>query len=222
MTQSDLNETVVVLDLDDTLYKEIDYKISGIHAACTFIESIYGKSIVSDLPALQLENSADWLDTIIKLVNLPVSAKESLLWVYRLHHPKIKICDETHIFLTKIKLLAKAVLILTDGRSISQRLKLQSLGISNIPVYISEEFSSQKPDTLRFEKIMRDFSAKQYIYIGDNPKKDFIAPNKLGWQTIGLRGNERNIYEQSCEGLPVTNHPLMWINSLNELFEVSC
>lgn len=222
MTQIDLNETVVVLDLDDTLYKEIDYKISGIHAVCALIESVYGRSITSDLSLLQLENATDWLDAIIKLAKLPVAAKESLLWVYRLHHPKIKLSDETHLFLTKIKLLAKAILILTDGRSISQRLKLQSLEIANIPVYISEEFSSQKPDVLRFEKIMRDFPAKQFIYIGDNPKKDFIAPNKLGWQTIGLRGNEKNIYEQSCEGLPVANQPLMWINSLNQLFEVSC
>ena len=36
--------------------------------------------------------------------------------------------------------------------------------------------------------------SNKYIYVGDNVDKDFIAPNELGWLSIGLMPNPSFIH----------------------------
>ena len=105
--------------------------------------------------------------------------------------------------------------ILTDGRSITQRLT-KSLGLSSFPA-IFDDYSDTKPSPLRYEFIMKDFPAQAYFYIADNPKKDFLAPNHLGWQTVGLLGSAFNIHSQDVSHLNPDYLPSFWINSLLDL-----
>ena len=55
------------------------------------------------------------------------------------------------------------------------------------------------------------------MYIGDNPKKDFVAPNQLNWVTVGLRDDGRNIHPQHQDGLLDDYLPMHWINCITEL-----
>ena len=71
----------------------------------------------------------------------------------------------------------------------------------------------------KFKEIMNDYSATKYIYVADNPAKDFIAANDLGWLTIGLHGDTQNIHSQELEGVPEDHHPKHWINDLSELMD---
>jgi putative hydrolase of the HAD superfamily len=112
--------------------------------------------------------------------------------------------------------------ILTDGRSITQRLKLHALGLSHLKAYISEEWASEKPDDRRFRQIMVDFQAASYVYVADNPRKDFVAPNLLDWLTVGLRASGKSIHSQDCEGLPSGYSPRKWIRGWDELMESLC
>jgi putative hydrolase of the HAD superfamily len=64
---------------------------------------------------------------------------------------------------------------------------------------------------------MRDMPAERYVYVGDNPAKDFIAPNQLGWITIGLRGNSRNIHTQTSIHFNSTQLPRIWIDQFSQL-----
>jgi putative hydrolase of the HAD superfamily len=114
-------------------------------------------------------------------------------------------------------MICKSLVILTDGRSVTQRLKIEALGLTRFPVYISEEFSSEKPSSERFLKIVCKFECNKYVYIADNPQKDFLAPNSLGWHTIGLRGDQRNIHSQNIDALPEEYLPNIWIDSLSDL-----
>jgi putative hydrolase of the HAD superfamily len=152
------------------------------------------------------------------MIKLPLSVKESLLWIYRLHQPKISLDKSTKASINKLQQVAKLV-ILTDGRSISQRQKIKSLELDHLPVYISEEYQSEHPDLLRFNLIMKDFPSKKYSYVGDNPRKDFIAPNKLNWNTIGLRGDGYNIHSQDSY-VTQDASPKFWINNLEELLHI--
>ena len=45
-----------------------------------------------------------------------------------------------------------------------------------------------KPSTAGFERLLKVLNVKgqDCVYIADNEKKDFIAPNKLGFSTIQL------------------------------------
>lgn len=218
MGKINLSSTTVVFDLDDTLYPEADYVASGIRYICQQIFLLFGKDIT---PLLQDANSnKDWLAAACKHAGLPQSAKESLLWMYRLHFPDICLSPDCKSALRFISKEARAVAILTDGRSITQRMKLKALGLGNWPAFISEDYGSEKPDPRRFEIIEKRYPSKNYIYIGDNLKKDFLGCNPRGWISIGVRANGRNIHPQDAHGLPVEAMPHYWINGWNELLEI--
>lgn len=213
--------TVVVFDLDDTLYPEIDYQTSGYLEVSRWIEEIVGVSFVRDIEMLRANNVPDILGALCELAGLPLSTKESLLWIYRLHRPAIRLSASVSQFLQKIRKNC-SVAILTDGRAVTQRQKLKALGLTDIPVYISEEYRSEKPSLYRFELIAKEMPASRYVYIGDNPKKDFIAPNELGWMTICLRDHGTNIHQQNIDELSKSQLPAFWVNSLDETAQLIC
>ena len=221
-TLIDLSQTVVALDLDDTLYPEAAYRASGLREVCIWVKALYGKSVSPEIASQHASEDADPLAEICHAAGLPMSVKESLLWIYRLHAPDLTLTAEVSDCVNTLVVQCKAVVILTDGRSISQRQKLKALGLSHLPAYISDDHDSVKPDLLRFNLIMRDYPAQRYVYLGDNPKKDFLAPNALSWLTIGLRGDATNIHSQDVSGLPIENLPTKWISSMKELKASLC
>lgn len=214
-----LSNMVVVFDLDDTLYYELDYQESGYSAVIDLVSEVYGcnKDKLRDLT----EGGGDVLQRICDFIGVS-SAKESLLWSYRLHKPDIRIQPEAVELFEFLRGKGATILILTDGRSVSQRLKLLALDLSDIEVYISDEYNSEKPDLLRFEAICQKYAADQYVYIGDNADKDFIAPNKLGWLTIGLKPSERSIYKANVSVFIEGLHPQCWVKSLINVKDILC
>lgn len=213
-----LSKAVVVFDLDDTLYPEADYVDSGVRHVCAQIKALYGLDLYHILStALANDGATDWLAMACELAGLRSAVKESLLWMYRLHSPDIRISASCHSVLRRIQSSAGAIAILTDGRSITQRLKLDALGLSDLPVYISEDYDSNKPAPDRFMLIQEHFRAEHYIYVADNVEKDFVGCNALGWVGIGMRGNGRNVHPQVLDGRPRASLPFCWVNSWDEL-----
>lgn len=205
---------VVVLDLDDTLYPEADYQLSGFRAVCDWLEPLYGHLLWSEVEQLLAQGECDVLGALCRTLGLPDAVKQSLLWVYRLHAPDIQLAAGVHAAVLEFQRRCRGVAVLTDGRSVTQRLKLRALGLAHLPVYISEEHGDEKPAPQRFELVMRDMPAAQYVYIGDNPVKDFLAPNRLGWMTVGVRGGARNVHRQLVAGLTAEHQPSAWVDSL--------
>ena len=210
-------DMVVVFDLDDTLYAEYDYQTSGINAVGKAIKDIYGQHIIQQILDWRSEGEKDLWGRACRECHLPLSVKDSLLWIYRLHEPEITLDQATIDAISEVKSMVKEIVILTDGRSVTQRRKLKALGLGDIRAYISEEHQSEKPCPAKFRAIMHDFPVSKYLYVADNPEKDFIAPDALGWQTIGLRGGVRSIHRQNYDGLPLGHVPAKWISSMKEL-----
>lgn len=195
--------TFVVLDLDDTLYLEADYQKSGFRAVSQLCSEIYGVDPFDQLCLWAADGEQDVFGKLCCSLELPASSKESFIWAYRLHKPSIKLSKGTQDALAKLREFCSGVAILTDGRSVSQKLKLEALGLLEMPHYISEEYGETKTDQGRFKLIQASFQAKHYCYIGDNPAKDFLAPNELGWSTILVEGGEDNIHDHTA--LPLTD-----------------
>lgn len=208
---------VLVLDLDDTLYKEKEYVLSGINHIANFLKKITQHDITERLiEYYYVYPQGDFLEFACRLTNLPPSAKESLLWAYRIHYPSISLELDIQKWLMECEKKYHAIAILTDGRSITQRLKLDALKLDHLPHYISEDWSSVKPDKKRFIAIQQRWPNKKYVYIGDNPQKDFITPNDLGWLSIGLIGNEKNIYKQNLDS-DESFKPHVWITNFKSI-----
>lgn len=219
------SESVFVFDLDDTLYYEVDYVRSGIRFVVEYLDRQLGKAISPNvlddlLGDVNGKPKNDWLQNVAQAYEIECSI-ESLLWIYRLHPPKIELEPETHTFVNSI-LERSPAYILTDGRVITQTLKLNALGLSRVPSLISEQFASEKPDDLRFRLVMEKHPDKAtFIYIGDNVKKDFLAPNQLGWTTVGLRTSSRMVHHsESDSGMTTGHYPTVWVSRVGEVMDL--
>ena len=212
---------VFVFDLDDTLYKEVDYLKSAFREIASFLEFNYGLSDVYDRLLQYWQNGENAFENVIKEGHLPLHV-EDLLKMYRAHRPQITLDKDTRQVLDQLH--QECVLgIITDGRSLTQRNKMEALGlgayIEHQNLHISEETGYAKPSPEPFRSLMKMYPDSDYYYIGDNPAKDFIAPNQLGWITVCLLDDGRNIHPQvwsaKNEYLPQKK-----VNSLLELLSI--
>jgi len=207
--------TVFAFDLDDTLYKEIDFLKSAYKHISKLILLETNIDLYDEM--LQLyHNNFSVFDAIKKKYSFSFSIEE-LVYQYRFHFPNLKIETDVISFLTKVKSKSPLTLI-TDGRSITQRNKLKALEIIDFfeIIVISEEIGSEKPDKQNFKIVEERFPDYNYVYIGDNYNKDFICPNNLGWLTIGLVDNGLNIHKQNSN-LTGVNLPSKVVNVINEI-----
>src|ERR1043165_4557719 len=119
--------TFLVFDLDDTLYQEIDYLKSGYrHILKTMLPDLPADTAVRMLRKYQAgENVFEWLTAAYAATYAGLSVP-ALLQAYREHLPDITLSDETRAFLAQVKERGMPAGLITDGRSISQRAKLQA------------------------------------------------------------------------------------------------
>jgi len=211
-----MTNKVFVFDLDDTLYKEKDYKISGLKYLISLLEDLFpdNKFTVS---IQDLLSEDDPLECLRGIYNLDISAKDSLLWAYRTHRPAIQLSKEVEYLLDELIKKDFPVYILTDGRELTQKLKIDSLGLNHLPCMISESYNEVKPGKKRFEIISKKHPLASKYYIGDNVEKDFRAPNELDWVTIGLTPDDDNIHKVESTNLKEQDFPDHWIDSFTEL-----
>ena len=200
---------VICFDLDDTLCKEIDclksafreiaeYSAEHCHGCSVPVAVVAHKAYDVMIAAYQEgQNAFDVLNSFLGL-DLPIA---DYLYIYRNHKPKIALCEDVDRTLDALKAEGVRIGLITDGRSVQQRNKIKALGlgrwIENADIVVSEEFGSAKPELANYEYFMKRYpECHDFTYVGDNPRKDFIAPNSLGWMTICLKDDGRNIHRQ--------------------------
>ncbi len=207
--------TVVVFDLDDTLYNEIDYLKSAYIFIAKKVDPSNWKQLYSFMFSLY-RNKENVFDIISEKHSI---SKTELIESYRNHKPNITLFDGVlNVFKAIINKGAK-IGIITDGRNIAQTNKIEALKIKQFIdcICISENIGTEKPSENNFKFIQDNLPAKTYYYLGDNLKKDFIAPNTLGWKTIALIDNGLNIHSNSFKYLKSPHLPDNFILSIKEL-----
>jgi putative hydrolase of the HAD superfamily len=211
------SQTFVAFDLDDTLYPEDDYHTSGLRAVARYAFERHGRECANELLDWKSAGVRDLWGRLCQELALDATAKIEFLRVYREHVPAIRLPPASRDTLALAARKCAGIAIVTDGRSVTQRLKADALGLTAYPLYISEEWRAEKPDPGRFIPIQNTYKAPQYVYVGDNPKKDFKGPNELGWLTIGVRGTKRNVHSQCTRGLAPIYLPSIWLDELGQL-----
>lgn len=192
---------VTVFDLDDTLYPELDYARSGLNAVGVSIEERYPsfparKTMLSLLESGHRHNIFNLLEEILGAkLDIP-----SLVEQYRSHLPRISLRAGALDALSEARTRGKVGLI-SDGYSLAQHLKIQALrleGCFDFVVLTGElAAGSAKPSRVPFDMVEDYFAGSQYCYVADNPEKDFIAPNRMGWFTV--RAEVKNpMYHRRC------------------------
>ena len=212
------NNTHIVFDLDDTLYKEIDFVKSAYIHINSYINSRYNLDLSKNIKKC-VEDGINFFDLINSELHQDQSFPiEKYLELYRFHYPEISLSDDTTFFLDKILRHNIDFSIITDGRSISQKNKIKALGLYDLAknIIISEETGFEKPHLNNFKILDRIYPNKKLIYIADNTSKDFLAPNYLNWDTICLINNGQNIHPQDFN-LNIDYLPKIKVKYLTEI-----
>jgi putative hydrolase of the HAD superfamily len=183
----------LVFDLDDTLFRERDFVFSGFRAVDRWLKThrhvggfatkareLYDRGQrghIFDQALTELRHEAH-PDLIAELVR-----------VYREHKPRLSLPPDARWALSAFRSHWKLGL-LTDGYLTTQQNKVAALGLEksfDVLLYTDSLGREHwKPSERPYRRMMEqlDCSGNQCVYIGDNPAKDFVAANALGWHTI--------------------------------------
>lgn len=190
----------IVFDLDDTLYLERDFVAGGFAAVAEEVRARYGVEGFRTAAQRLFDRGGrgDIFNRALDELGVE-SAPETiaeLVEIYRSHTPRIALApDAARLFADLSRRLpphAKSALI-SDGPAATQGRKLDALGIGKefnsiaLTGLWGAEFS--KPHPRAFLETARRLggSPEQFVYIADNPAKDFIQPRRLGWRSICIR-----------------------------------
>lgn len=186
---------VIVLDVDDTVYLERDYVASGFAAVGAWAEDALGVVGVGERAWALFESGrrATTLTDALAELGVEVSAdlRRSVIALYREHDPVIRMLEDARDLVRAAQSEQVALAVLTDGPVTSQSRKVRALGLQEVaaPLVLTAELGKGKPDPAGFRLIERhyDLPGSSFVYLGDNPVKDFQGPQELGWQTLRVR-----------------------------------
>ena len=190
----------VVFDLDDTLYPERAYVLSGFHTVAAWAEEqlqiphhqgfaelrqLFEDGVRGNTFNCWLESHgfapADWDSQMVK--------------VYREHLPRIVPYPETEEMLQRLWSRYRLGLV-SDGHSQAQRNKLASLGIGfyfDQSVFSDElGVDARKPNPRPFALILERLAVagRKAVYVADNPSEDFLGARRVGMWTVRVRYSE--------------------------------
>jgi putative hydrolase of the HAD superfamily len=190
----------VVFDLDDTLFAERQYVLSGFRAVANWLEerhAVPGGPAFSELRALfeagvRLTTFDEWLDG--RGLSDVVETRE-LVEVYRNHVPAISPAPGVDALLESLGGRWRLGLV-SDGYAQVQRAKFRALRLTGHfeAVVFSDELGRAhwKPSPRPFEVVseMLGVAAANCVYVADNPTKDFLGARSTGMTTVRLRRPE--------------------------------
>ena len=187
----------IVFDLDDTLYPERQYALSGFAAVAEFGEAELG--IPKDEGYAELEAyfeagvRGDTFNRWLETHGLdPQEWVPRLVQSYRDHEPTLTAFKETYPLLERLGERYRLGLI-TQGHAAGQQRKLDALELNgyfeSIVIMGEDEKENWKPNTIPFERLLSQMGVEgpEASYIGDNPLKDFKGARELGMLTIWVR-----------------------------------
>lgn len=217
---------IIVFDLDDTLYSEREFAISGFRACERWLIDNHGVGgVVEEMTRLLDAGHMRALFEIVMADRVPgcsPAAIEAFIDVYRLHEPQIELYPDATWALEHFGGQGPLGLI-TDGQHVVQSAKVRALGIAERFHHIvytgalgGRAFA--KPHPLSYERMeaaLRPYGGEApLVYVGDNPAKDFVTPNARGWLSVQIV-REHRIHARAATAAGGEPHAV--ISSLAEL-----
>jgi putative hydrolase of the HAD superfamily len=190
---------LVAFDLDDTLYPEREFVQSGFTAVAQHLADLGVIDAESFFHAATSLFIAGARGNIFNLAldRLAVAFQAErigeLVRVYREHQPQIRPFADSPKLLKLLKEKGTVLALISDGPSQTQQNKLRALGLEAYFDHLvftgahGEDWG--KPSPRAFLEVMgrSRVAPASCVYVADNPRKDFVGPNRLGWHTIRVR-----------------------------------
>ncbi len=219
--------SAIVFDLDDTLYAEREYAFSGFRAVGEAFADRLGDPRDSAARMRRLfdsEHRPRVFNALLAELGLNAEPKliEAMMEISQAHRPTIRLYDDAEVVLNKLRPDYRLGL-LTDGRFSTQELKIDALEIRGrfdailITSELGPGFGKPSPRPFEFISTCLQVVGSRSVYVADNPAKDFVGPNALGWMTVQIQRAD-GVY---CDQNPATGgEPDQVIETLDRLVDV--
>lgn len=189
----------ILFDLDDTLYPQIEFNLGCLKESAEFIadlvqespEGVYGilKRIILSQGIEYRKIFDDFFDEI-GFNGMPYI--KDILKIYWDARPHISLFSGSEKVLQLLNEKCPLAMI-TDGYVPVQQYKIDELGIKNYfkKIYITDSYGVEhrKPSRYVFDIFLKEtgFLAENCIYIGNDPRRDFLPAREVGMHTIRIR-----------------------------------
>ena len=184
----------LLIDLDDTLYDERSYVLSGFRTVAGIIagrfptvapERLLGEMIAE----LDAHGRGKVFDRVLDHVGAGADPQlvQTLVQAYRDHRPTIALWPGVAQALAELARDYRTAVI-TDGLGLMQRRKVEALGIEGLveAVFYCWEHEAPKPDPACYLAALERLDARpeDTVVIGDNPRHDMAAARAVGCRSI--------------------------------------
>jgi putative hydrolase of the HAD superfamily len=192
---------ILVFDLDDTLYPERQFAVSGFAAAEAWAARELGvRGLAEEMTRLLDDGHLGSLFPVVLGRFAPGHSPEHLeafIDAYRTHEPRLSLFEDAAAVLEQVAPSGPIGLI-TDGSHGVQMAKVRALGIEPRFQHIvythalgGRAFSKPHPRAFELTEAALGGPGDRFVYIGDNPAKDFVAPNARGWTSVQVERPHR-------------------------------
>jgi putative hydrolase of the HAD superfamily len=187
----------LLIDLDDTLYDERSYVLSGFRAVAAEIARAHPALNATKLHAdmvteLDANGRGRVFDAALARAGITPGPSRiaELVEVYRNHRPALRFWPGVAQTLADLRRDYRLAII-TDGLGVMQRNKAAALGLAERveTIVYCWELNAPKPDPAGYVLALRQLGAgvDEAVVIGDRPDHDMAAAAALGCRSIRVR-----------------------------------
>jgi putative hydrolase of the HAD superfamily len=182
----------VVFDLDDTLYRERRFALSGYRAVAAHAAIRFGADAGTVwrvlVCALRHGDRATAFQRLCATMGWPPALADDLRLVYRGHVPSLRLPTTTRRVLRALR-PAWRIGVLTNGPPGIQRRKVAALGLAPLVdavVYAEEIVPGGKPAREAFEAAVDRLGVPpaRCIVVGDDPERDIAGARRAGLRAV--------------------------------------
>ena len=188
--------TLVIFDLDDTLYDEGDFVRGGFRAVGLELER-RGVGPHAEVAALLeqfhfAESRAGVFQKLAARRAFPEEWIPDLVDCYRSHAPSIQLAADAREVLPTL-VSRYRIGCVTDGWAAVQRRKIAALGVESYlhALSLTDELGVEywKPHARAFDEVREKLAADRAatVVVGDNPERDMAGARNAGLRSIRLR-----------------------------------
>lgn len=185
--------TAVVFDLDDTLYPERRFALSGYAAVARGLAAETGmpaRVIFRVLVRRYRDHGREGLfQALCTAFALPHGDVPRLVEMLRTHQPRLRLPRRSRLLLTVLRASGHRLAVLTNGLPATQRAKVAALNLEPLVdavVYAQEHAPDGKPARVCFTTVLGRLGvvAARAVFVGDHPDKDIAGAAAAGMHPI--------------------------------------
>ena len=194
--------TAVIFDLDDTLYPERRFALSGYAAVAAQVAD--GTGIPADavyrflVQRFRRAGRDGLLQALCAAFALPVADIPGYVETIRTHPPRLRYPSRSRAVLAALRGRGHRLGVLTNGLPSTQRGKIAALGLRrdvDAIVYAQECAPAGKPARACFTTALGRLgvAAPRAVFVGDHPEKDIAGARAAGLHTVWLPGRATRV-----------------------------